>query len=298
MYKFITILLSFMLILGSYTNSYADSSIIYDILNKPCEQSAGEDIIYNIIGKKKTNKKIKVKVLNENSISDELESENNKDKKDVKTTLTIPNKKKDKNAYIKGLDISKWNGTIDWNAVEKAGIKFVIIRAGYGTHVDYKFEQNIKSAIKHNMIIGVYWFGYAYTNDMAIKEADICDKTIKKYKKHITLPVFYDYEYDSVNYAAKMGIRVNKNKVSSYTNCFCSTIKNKGYTAGIYTNIDYANRYFTRNVLNKYHTWIAQWIGSCTYKYNYIVWQCSDNYRINGKKFDLDYFYYNKYIGD
>ena len=57
MYKFITILLSFMLILGSYTNSYADASIIYDILNKPYEQSAGEDIIYNIIGEKRLTKR-------------------------------------------------------------------------------------------------------------------------------------------------------------------------------------------------------------------------------------------------
>lgn len=298
MYKFITILLSFMLTSCLFTNSFADSSIIYDILNKPYEQSTGEDIIYNIIGKKKTNKKIKIKVLNGNSISDELESENKKQEKDTKIKLNIPNKKSDKNAYIKGLDISKWNGNIDWDAVERAGIKFVIIRAGYGTHIDYKFEQNINNAIKHDMIIGVYWFGYAYTNDMAVKEAKICDKTIRKYKKHIILPVFYDYEYDSVNYAAKMGIRVNKRMVSSFSDYFCSSIKNKGYATGIYTNIDYANRYFSRSILNKYHTWIAQWVGSCSYKYNYIVWQCTDSYYINNKKYDLDYFYYNRYIGD
>ena len=98
MYKFITILLSFMLASCLFTNSFADSSIIYDILNKPYEQSTGEDIIYNIIGKKKTNKKIKVKVLNENSISDELESENKKQDKNIKTKLNIPNRKTDKNA--------------------------------------------------------------------------------------------------------------------------------------------------------------------------------------------------------
>lgn len=291
MYKFITILLSFVLMLSSFTSSYADSNIIYDILNKEQHHTVGEDIIYNILGKDK--KETKVKVYNENTISDELESENKKDK----IKLNFKNKSTDKNAYVKGLDVSKWNGNIDWDAVEKAGIKFVIIRAGYGTHIDYKFKQNIENAIDHNMIIGVYWFGYAYNDSMAIKEAKICLKTIKKYKNHIALPIFYDYEYDSVNYAARMGVRVNKNMVSSYADSFCSVIKKAGYHTGIYTNIDYANRYFSREVLDKYHTWIAQWTSSCTYRYEYIIWQRTDNYYIGNKKFDLNYYYYNRHKG-
>ena len=291
MHKFITILLSFVLMLSSFTSSYADSNIIYDILNKEQHHTAGEDIIYNILGKDK--KETKVKIYNENTISDELESENKKDK----IKLDFKNKSTDKNAYVKGLDVSKWNGNIDWDAVEKAGIKFVIIRAGYGTHIDYKFKQNIKNAIDHNMIIGVYWFGYAYNDSMAIKEAKICLKTIKKYKNHIALPIFYDYEYDSVNYAARMGVRVNKNMVSSYADSFCSVIKKAGYHTGIYTNIDYANRYFSREVLDKYHTWIAQWTSSCTYRYEYIIWQRTDNYYIGNKKFDLNYYYYNRHKG-
>lgn len=295
MYKFITIILSFVFMLCSFTSSFADSSIIYNILNKPQEKTTSEDIIYNILGKDEEDTNVKVKIYNENTISDELESEN---KKEIEPQIKINNKKSDKNAYIKGLDISKWNGNIDWDAVKKAGIKFVIIRAGYGTHIDYKFEQNIKGAIDHDMIIGVYWFGYAYNDSMAINEAKICLKTIEKYNKHIALPIFYDYEYDSVNYAARMGVRVNKRMVSSYTDNFCSVIEKAGYPAGIYTNIDYANRYFSRSVLDKYHTWIAQWTSSCTYRYNYILWQRTDRYYIGNKKFDLNYLYYNRYKGD
>lgn len=295
MYKFITIILSFVFMLCSFTSSFADSSIIYNILNKPQEKTTSEDIIYNILGKDEEDTNVKVKIYNENTISDELESEN---KKEIEPQIKINNKKSDKNAYIKGLDISKWNGNIDWDAVKEAGIKFVIIRAGYGTHIDYKFEQNIKGAIDHDMIIGVYWFGYAYNDSMAINEAKICLKTIEKYNKHIALPIFYDYEYDSVNYAARMGVRVNKRMVSSYTDNFCSVIEKAGYPAGIYTNIDYANRYFSRSVLDKYHTWIAQWTSSCTYRYNYILWQRTDKYYIGNKKFDLNYFYYNRYKGD
>lgn len=287
MQKFIALLLSFVFAVCTATNSFADSHIIYDILNKPYKKTNNEDLIYNIIGKKKS--EVKVKVLNENTISNEIESENN---------TTDKKENADKNAYIKGIDISKWNGDIDWNAVKKAGIKFVIIRAGYGTHIDYKFEQNIENAIKHDMIIGVYWFGYAYTDDMAVREANICLETIKKYKKNITLPIFYDYEYDSVNYAAKNGVRVNKKMVSSYADHFCSVIKESGYSTGIYTNIDYANRYFTRDVLDKYHTWIAQWANKCYYKYDYIIWQCSDRYYIGNKRFDLNHFYYNRFGSD
>ena len=79
---------------------------------------------------------------------------------------------------------------------------------------------------------------------------------------------------------------------------FCTTIKNKGFRTGIYTNIDYANNYFSKEVLNKYHTWIAQWTSTCTYKDHYIMWQCTDNFRINGKKFDLNRLYINRYKYD
>ena len=289
MKKFIALILTFIITIScTITSSFAESNLIYDILNKPATTNSGIEIIDNILGKDKDTK-VKVKIVNEDTISDELESEN-------KTVYESNNK--DKNAYIKGLDVSKWNGKINWDAVERAGIKFVIIRAGYGTHVDYMFERNIKEAIKHNMIIGVYWFAYAYNNQMAIDEAHKCMDTIKKYKKHIALPVFYDLEYDSVNYAARMGVRINKSRASSYADNFCKTIEDNGYSAGIYTNIDYANRYFSQDVLNKYHTWIAQWTGRCTYKYDYIMWQCTDKYYIKNKKFDLNYFYYNRYRGN
>ena len=149
MKRFITIILAFIITIScTITSSFADSNLIYDILNKPTNTNSGIEVIDNILGKKKDTE-VKIKIVNENTISDELESENK---------AVYKNNNKDKNAYIKGLDISKWNGNIDWDSVDRAGIKFVIIRAGYGTHVDYMFEKNIKEAIKHDMIIGDYWF--------------------------------------------------------------------------------------------------------------------------------------------
>ena len=165
---------------------------------------------------------------------------------------------KNSNKYILGLDVSKWNGTIDWKAVKKAGIQFVIIRAGYGTgYVDPYFKRNIEAAIENNLLIGVYWFSYSHTFQGAKLEAEKCIKTISPYKEHITLPVFWDFEYDSVNYAKKNGHYISKNLASGMADTFCTTINSKGFRAGIYTNIDYSNRYFLKDVLAKYHTWIA-----------------------------------------
>ena len=79
---------------------------------------------------------------------------------------------------------------------------------------------------------------------------------------------------------------------------FCTTIRGYGMEAGIYTNIDYSNRYFTKDVLNKYHCWIAQWRSSCTYKEHYIIWQKSEDFYIRGKRFDVNILYYNQYLKD
>ena len=215
------------------------------------------------------------------------------------TQLNETKKDKDKDAYIIGLDISKWNGNINWKEVKSSGVKFVIIRAGYGSNdIDVKFKQNIENAIENDMMIGIYWFSYAYTDDMARNEAQYCMNVIEPYKDKITLPIFYDFEYDSVDYAKRKCVNITKEKSSSMADIFCKTIKKQGYQSGIYTNIDYANNYFSEDVLNKYHTWIAQWTSTCTYKGHYIIWQCTDNFRINGKKFDLHRLYINRYKYD
>ena len=212
------------------------------------------------------------------------------------TQLNETKKDKDKDAYIIGLDISKWNGNINWKEVKSSGVKFVIIRAGYGSNdIDVKFKQNIENAIENDMMIGIYWFSYAYTDDMARNEAQYCMNVIEPYKDKITLPIFYDFEYDSVDYAKRRCVNITKEKSSSMADIFCKTIKKQGYQSGIYTNIDYAINYFSEDVLNKYHTWIAQWTNSCTYKGNYIIWQKSDAYRIGDKVFDVNYYYYNRY---
>lgn len=285
--------------------SYADGiDIINEILNRS-QNTDGMDLINDVLNREQNvangmdlinkalngNNHQEIKLINsKQEITQEIEKSKNDPLGRVKHTTG------DDNSYILGVDISKWDGDVDWAALKKANIQFVIIRAGYSTnYVDPYFKSNIENAIKHNMIIGIYWFSYAHSYQGAELEALKCYKTIKPYKEKITLPVFFDFEYDSVNTANRQGHHISKELASGMADTFCTTIKSKGLQAGIYTNMDYINNYFSGDVLNKYHTWIAQWTKTCTYKGQYIIWQCTDSFKVNRKNFDLNRLYYNRY---
>ena len=283
-----SLLLALLVVLPANNEIYASpSDKIYSILERGSENSGiTNPLLLKALGKDK--KSIKL-------ITTKYEFDKKIKNKEINQSTKVIND----NSYILGLDISKWNGNIDWKAVKKANIDFVIIRAGYGTgYVDPYFKKNIESAIKNDLMVGIYWFSYAHSYQGAKLEAEKCYKTINPYKKHINLPVFWDFEYDSVNVANRKGYHISKKLASGMADTFCTTIKNKGMKAGIYTNIDYSKRYFTKKVLNKYHCWVAQWTSNCTYKEHYIIWQCTDNFRINGKKFDLNRLYINRYKYD
>ena len=256
--------------------------IIYDIINKDDHKKNGLDLINSIIGKDSKVDKEKVKVIkNKRELDKEIKESKKKD-----------NKKTEKR-QLKGIDVSKWNGRIDWKKVKKAGIDFCIIRTGYSKTVDYKFKYNIEEAIENGLQIGVYHFSYATTNAKAKEEAEFCLKLIKPYKKYITLGVWFDYEYDSVSYSRRYGVYPTKKSVTSLAKTFCSTVEKNGYSTGIYTNLDFSSNYFTKEVLNKYPTWIAVW-GKMNYHGKYVMWQYTDSGRVDGihGKVDMNIFYY------
>lgn len=281
--KLLSILLCLLIIIPPISLDAGGMDLINNAIHNKTTDTRGRDLINKALGKDSQD----VKIIKTKKEVSELKKANKK-----------PIQQKKAKEVLLGLDISKWNGNIDWKSVKEAGIEFVIIRAGYGQTVDYMFKKNIESAIDNGMLIGIYWFSYAYTPKMAYFEAKKCYKTIKPYKKHITLPIFYDFEYDSVNYARKHNVTITKAKASNYADTFCTTIRGYGMVSGIYTNIDYSKRYFTKEVLNKYHTWIASWSNSCVYKGKYIMWQKSDRYYIGGKKFDFNILYYSQYLKD
>lgn len=171
-------------------------------------------------------------------------------------------------AERKGMDISTWNGAVDWKKVKAAGMQFVIIRAGFGnseTQQDNRFAAYMDGALNVGLPVGVYWFSYARSVEEAKKEAKACLSVIEPYKSRITYPVFFDFEYDSETYAEKAGTKVDARYVTDVTKAFCETIAAAGYRAGYYTNQDYYKHKLYPEELTAYDLWLADYTGGPAY---------------------------------
>ena len=157
----------------------------------------------------------------------------------------------------KGIDVSEHQGHIDWEKV-KPQIDFSMIRAGYGQgNVDKQFIRNITECNRLGIPCGVYWFSYAYNVEMAKREAEFCCGLVARYK--INMPIVFDFEYDSVNYAMKKGITITKEIASEMVTAFCTIVEQHGYWATFYANPDYLKRYFKSDLVLRFDLWLASW---------------------------------------
>lgn len=159
--------------------------------------------------------------------------------------------------YKKGIDVSEHNGVIDWEKVKASGVEFAMIRAGYGKTVDKQFHRNAGECNRVGLPCGIYWFSYALNAVGAAQEAAVCLETIKPYQ--IDYPVAFDLEYDSVNYAQKLGVYIGTGLASDNARAFCRAVRNAGYHVVNYANPDYLNRYFDDAVKTEFPIWLAQW---------------------------------------
>ncbi len=169
----------------------------------------------------------------------------------------------------KGIDVSTWNGVIDWKAVKKAGIQFAVVRAGFGnatSQKDNKFVANMNGALNAGIPVGVYWFSYARSVEEARVEAKACLEIIKPYQSRITYPVFFDFEYDSEEYAEDAGAMVDARYVTDVTKAFCEEIADAGYMAGYYTNQDYYKNKLYPKELEAYELWLADYTDGPAYE--------------------------------
>ena len=165
---------------------------------------------------------------------------------------------------MKGIDVSSHQGLIDWAKVKAAGIKFAIIRAGYGKYesqVDFRFEQNAFGALSAGIHAGAYWFSYATTPDEAKEEARLCADTIAPYKGKFDFPVYFDYEYDSERYSKEQGITPTRELREALAQAFCEEIEAHGWRAGVYTNNDYLKSRWRLEVLKHWEIWLADYTG-------------------------------------
>lgn len=184
---------------------------------------------------------------------------------------------------LKGIDVSHHQGAIDWGKVKA---DFAIIRAGYGKYAyqeDPCFEDNIEGAYNAGIPVGVYWYSYADTVAEARQEAEVCLTVIKPYKDMITLPVFFDQEYEPAILSAGNSIR---------TQCcvaFIRVIEAAGYKAGLYGSQDWLDNKIDDSQIPATATvWVAQYGSKCTYKGRYTIWQHTSTGKVNGIKGNVD----------
>lgn len=183
-----------------------------------------------------------------------------------------------------GIDISKWQGNVDFQKLKEANVEFVMIRLGYQTGfgkelvLDKYYEQNIKLANKYGIKAGVYFYSYAKNTNDAKKQAEFIKKHIKNYK--IDMPIAFDFEDWKNVEKAKLSIYdINKNAKT-----FLDEIKKDGYQV-----LNYGSKYYLENIWNiDYPTWLAHYTNKTNYSKDYKMWQLTENGLISGIQGFLD----------
>lgn len=189
----------------------------------------------------------------------------------------------------KGIDVSVFQGNIDWAKVKAAGIQFAIIRCGYGSDLtkqdDSKFKQNVTGCKDNDIPFGVYLYSYANSVEKAKSEAAHVLRLLKGI--NLQMPVFYDLE--DANTVGKCSAK----GIGDIAETFCNAIQAAGYKVGIYANLDWFNNKLTDNRFAGWDKWVAQYNAKCTYKREYVGWQYSSTGRVDGisGNVDLDEFY-------
>lgn len=178
---------------------------------------------------------------------------------------------------FKGIDVSVWQGSIDWEKVKGDGVDFAMIREGYGkrnsNQVDKYFHSNVKGAKGAGIHCGVYHYSYALTADDAVEEAKFCLENIKGYS--FEYPIAFDIEDSSM-------ISAGKRVLTDICKAFCNEIEKAGYYAVIYCNPNWLNSYLYQDeLLSRYDIWFAQW-GSKEPSYECGIWQYTDCGRVSG----------------
>ncbi len=183
----------------------------------------------------------------------------------------------------KGIDVSKWQGNIDWTKVKNTGIDFAIIREGYGrkqpNQIDTYFKANMEGALSVGLPVGVYHYSYAQSTSQASEEAEFCLENIQGYD--IQYPVVFDIEDSSQT-------SLGKRTLTDICTAFCETIEKAGYYAMIYTNVNWLKNYlYSDELLLKFDLWLAQWEVSQP-SYSCGIWQYSETGQIDGISGNVD----------
>lgn len=198
---------------------------------------------------------------------------------------------------FRGIDVSQYQGTIEWNKVANTGIDFAIMRIGLRGYrnanlkLDSMFETNYKGANENGIPVGVYFVTQALNYNEGVEEANFIIPTLKKC--NITYPVVLDVEwaggYEGNNGRADY---ISKEERTNAINGFCDTIKKAGYTPMVYANKDWLTNYMNVSDL-RCDIWLAHYVSGAPakksdYKGDYTIWQYTSTGKVNGINGDVD----------
>lgn len=191
----------------------------------------------------------------------------------------------------KGIDVSRYQGNIDWEAVAADGVEYAIIRVGvrgYGEEgklvLDERFEQNVQGATAAGIKVGVYFFTQAITEEESIEEANLVLEAISDY--NITYPIVYDVEK-----TGSASGRMNQLTVEERTRMariFIDCIKEAGYTPMIYANMEMWSVLIDMSQFEDVEKWFAYYDTDLYFPYEYAIWQYSDTGRVAGIEGNVD----------
>ena len=203
---------------------------------------------------------------------------------------TIIDKYKTKDNKI-GIDISYWQGKIDYKKVKKSGVQFVIIRVGRqkGKNLEYvlddKFKEYIEGFNKIKMPVGVYFYSYSDSKEEAIKQAKWVVKNIKKYD--VELPVIFDWE----NFDHYRSYNLSFYNLTDMANSFMKEVESHGYKAMLYSSKAYLESVWMET---NHSIWLAHYTDKTDYEGHHNIWQITDRGKvpgINNSTVDIDIMY-------
>ena len=192
------------------------------------------------------------------------------------------------------IDVSTYNGDIDWNAVKAAGVDYAIIRVGYrgyGTArlvQDRRFEQNMRGAINAGIRVGAYIVTQAVNTEEAVEEASFIVEKCRGY--NVTLPLAIDVEWAGNSYEEGRANSISASTRTDVINAFARTVMNSGYTAMAYANKDwFENKIYSGNLFSSCKIWLAQYRNTeYTYGGRVNMWQYTSKGRVDGINGDVD----------
>ena len=195
-----------------------------------------------------------------------------------------------------GIDVSTYQGTMDWNKVKNAGVNFAMIRIGYGKGrfgsknctLDNRFRTNVEGAVKAGIPVGIYFYSYANTVNQALNEAEFTIKQLDGVP--VSFPVAYDIEDDSI---VK---KTTKAERTAMVKTYMDTIAAAGYYPMFYCNQNWYNNYLDSDELEEYDFWYARYTHEEPDQddYPYSIWQATSTQRISGiteNTVDIDFLY-------